>query len=117
MIPLDLALLVETINVTFTLCVIAFILIVSKVFTGGIFRRFFLFLKIAGTFYLPYLVLDYSIENGLAPDFGVLVRLLHTGFIGFVLVAFMTLYADWKRTKLNYPVHPPQSAQNPSGNQ
>jgi len=117
MISLDLALLVDTINVTFALCVIVFIVIVSRVFTSGIFRRFFLFLRIAVAFYAPYLVFHYFMEYGLVLDVGIFVKLLNTGFVGFALCAFMALYTDWKKTNLDYPVHPPQSAQNPGGNQ
>ena len=117
MMPLDLDLLVETINVLFVLVVIVFILFVSRLFTGGIFRRFFLFLRIAVVFYAAYLVFHYSVEHGLTPDLGILVNLLNTGSVVFALFAFMALYTDWKGTKLDYHVHPPQSAKNPGGNQ
>ena len=81
------------------------------------FRRFFLFLKISVVLHAAYLVLSSTIEYSLQPNLGTLVDLLNTASIGLVLSAFLSLYLAWKRTKLDYPVHPPQSAQNLGGNQ
>ncbi|MHB2035723.1 MAG: hypothetical protein ACYCPW_03155 [Nitrososphaerales archaeon] len=107
---------IDIINIAFAIAVGAGVLFVSRVFTTGMLGRFFLFVKIAMPFYISNLVLESLISN-LSPNLIDLEDLLNSGFLIFVLAAFLSLYRVWKKTNMNYPVHPPQSAQNPSGNQ
>lgn len=85
------------------------------------FKRFFLFVKIAAVLYVLHLVLEGAqqyplyLDRGTAfvnlPNAGSLIDLLNTGFMVFVLIGFLSLYLDWKKTRLDYSVRPPKKGQ------
>ncbi len=112
---------VDTANLAFSLFAIVTIFLVSREFSFGALRRFFLYVKIAALFYALNLALEVVQQDPLYLDRGAafvnlpnalgVIDLLNTGFVAFVLAAFLSLYLDWKRTRLDYSIRPPKSGQ------
>jgi len=112
---------VDTANLVFTLFAIAVIFLVSREFSFGALRRFFLYVKIAALFYGLNLALvvvqQYSLYLDIGAAFGIspyalgVIDLLSTGSTAFVLAAFLSLYLDWRRMGLDYSIRQPKSGQ------